>query len=335
MINSTTHINKYRQECLSLVELMISMTLALMLSIAVITVFTTNSRSFKQDANILRMQDDARHALREIAFELSMAGHYADLLIPGSVTPDDSLSLLTDCGPIGIADWMYQTVQPGTGQFLSIVAVDNASTGDAAANFTCIDASEFQGGSDIVSIKRVAGVRNVAPDNGHVYLRTNGTVGLLFQQPVSTTPAIAIPNPRADWEYRPSIFFIRNYADAPGDGIPTLCKKVLTGTTPTMVTECLATGIENLQVEYGIDTTENGNANLFLTNPTIVQMQTVVSARIYILARTLEIDTAYDNDKTYNLSNAAPFAPGDGFHRRVFSTTVTIQNIRSLNAMGF
>ena len=330
-----TLIYKYRQQGLGLVELMIAMTLSLLLSIAVISVFTANSRTFKQDENILRMQDDARHALREVAFELSMAGHYADLLIPGSVTPDDSLSLLTDCGPIGIADWMYQTVQPGTGQFLSIVAVDNASTGDAAANFSCIDASEFQGGSDIVSIKRVAGVRNVAPDNGRVYLRTNGTVGLLFQQPVSTTPAIAIPDPRADWEYRPSIFFIRNYADAPGDEIPTLCKKVLTGATPAMTTECIANGIENLQVEYGIDTTEDGNANLFLPNPTIVQMQTVVSARIYILARTLNDDIRYENDKTYNVSNANPFSPGDGFHRRVLSTTVAIQNIRSLNALGY
>ena len=110
-----TLIYKCRQQGLGLVELMIAMTLSLLLSIAVISVFTTNSRTFKQDENILRMQDDARHALREVAFELSMAGHYADLLIPGSATPDDSLSLLTDCGPIGIADWMYQTVQLGTG----------------------------------------------------------------------------------------------------------------------------------------------------------------------------------------------------------------------------
>lgn len=330
-----TLINRYRQRGLGLVELMIAMTLALLLSIAVISVFTANSRAFKQDENILRMQDDARHALREIAFELSMAGHYADLLIPGSVTPDDSLTLSTDCGPIGTDDWMYQTVLAGTGRSLSVVAVDNASSGDAAANFSCIAAAEFQGGTDIVSVKRVAGGRTAVAKDGRVYLRTNGTVGLLFQEPVSAAPAVAVPLPSADWEYRPSIFFVRNYAEAPGDGVPTLCKKVLAGAKPGMTTECLATGIENLQVEYGIDTTEDGNANIFLPNPTIEQMQTVVSARIYILARTLDGDVRYDNDKTYTLSNANPFAPGDSFHRRVLSTTVSLQNIRSLNAMGF
>jgi type IV pilus assembly protein PilW len=328
-------LNTNRQQGLGLVELMIAMTLSLLLSVAVITVFTANSRSFNQDENVLRMQDDARHALREIAFELSMAGHYADLLIPGSVTPDDSLALTTDCGPIGADDWMYQTVTPGTDQTLSVVALDNATGGDAAANFSCINASEFENGTDIVSIKRVAGIRDGAAANGRVYLRTNGTVGLLFQEPMTAVPAIAVPPPRSDWEYRPNIFFVRNYAQVPGDGIPTLCRKILSGVTPGMTTECLATGIEDLQVEYGIDTTEDGRANVFLPNPTIAQIQSVVSARIFVLARTLENDIRYDNDKTYNVSNATPFTPGDGFHRRVVSTTVSIQNIRSLNAMGF
>jgi type IV pilus assembly protein PilW len=334
MIISTHTINRNTQRGLGLVELMIAMMLSLLLSIAVISVFTANSRSFQQDENVLRMQDDARHALRELAFELSMAGHYADLLIPGSVTPDDSLTLSSDCGPIGTDDWMYQTVAAGTGLALSVVALDNATAADAAANFSCIDAGEFQEGTDIVAVKRVAGVRTGVPANGRVYLRTNGTVGLLFQEPVTSVPVIDIPMPRADWEYRPSVFYVRNYADMPGDGIPTLCRKTLGGATPGMMTECLASGIENLQVEYGIDTSDDGDANVFLPDPTIGQMQTAVSARIFIQARTLEDDLRYQNDKTYTLSNAAPFVPGDGFHRRIDSTTVTIQNIRSLNVMG-
>ena len=44
--------------------------------IAIVTVFVNNSHSFNQDENVGRMQDDARHALREIAFDISMAGQY-------------------------------------------------------------------------------------------------------------------------------------------------------------------------------------------------------------------------------------------------------------------
>ena len=142
-----THKFSNRQRGVSLVELMIAMTLALVLSAAVITVFANNRHGYSQGENVQRMQDDARHALREITFEISMAGHYGDLLIPASVTPDGALSLTQDCGPVGSPEWMYQTTQPGTSQFLSVVALDNATTASAAANFTCISSSEFRAGT--------------------------------------------------------------------------------------------------------------------------------------------------------------------------------------------
>ena len=102
-----------------------------------------------------------------------------------------------------------------------------------------------------------------------------------------------------------------------------------------MTTECLATGIENLQLEYGIDTTSDGQPNVFLPNPTLAQIQDVVSARIFVLARTTEIDVHYTNAKTFSISNSPDYAPNDSFHRRVFSTSVSVQNIRSMNMMGF
>jgi hypothetical protein len=45
-----------------------------------------------------------------------------------------------------------------------------------------------------------------------------------------------------------------------------------------MLTECIATGIENLQIEYGIDTSGNGNPNTYMSAPTLADLQNVVSA---------------------------------------------------------
>jgi hypothetical protein len=64
-------------------------------------------------------------------------------------------------------------------------------------------------------------------------------------------------------------------------------------------------------------------------------MQDVVAARIFLIARTTDIDTRYVNNKTYSISNAPDVIPGDSFHRRVFSTSVSIQNIRTMKMMGF
>ncbi len=326
---------RFIQAGFSVIEIMIGMVLSMALAIAVVTIFVNNSYSFRQDDNISRMQDDARHALREISFDISMAGHYADLHIPNLVTPDAALTIGTDCGPAGELNWMYRMNDTVTGESLSITAIDNAVNADVIANHSCFAAGELQDGTDVVAIRRVVGAEAAGLTAGSVYLRTNGTVGLLYQAPLPVAPSIAVAAPRADWAYRPSIYFIRQFANVPGDGIPTLCRKVLTGAAPNMTTECLATGIENLQIEYGIDTSEDGHPNVYMTNPTITDMQNVVGARIFLVARTTDIDTRYTNDKTYSVSNAGDFQPADSFHRRVFSTSVSIQNIRSMNKMGF
>ena len=330
-----TITQKKHQAGFSVVELMIAMLLSMALAGGIIAVFVNNSYSFQQDENIGRMQDDARHALREIAFDLSMAGHYADLHIPSAVQYDGDLLIGQDCGPVGQANWMYRTTEVGTGNSLSLMAIDNATSATASAAHSCFVGGEIQDGTDVVAIKRVAGAEaNVLSVNG-AYLRTNGTVGVLFSGIAPTAPPVAVALPRADWAFRPSIYYIRQFANTPGDEIPTLCRKVLRGAGPGMTTECLATGIEDLQIEYGIDTTQNGQPNVYLTSPSLAQIQNVVSARIFIIARTTEVDTRYVNNKTYSISNAPDLVPGDNFHRRVFSTSVSIQNIRTMNMMGF
>jgi type IV pilus assembly protein PilW len=324
-----------QQNGFTLVEIMVAMLLSLLLGVAIVTVFVNNSHSFNQDDNVMRMQDDARFALQQIAFDLNMAGHYAELLSPASVTPDTNLAIGLDCGPAAVANWTYQTTQPATGDSLSLIALDNVTSAQVVAGHSCFLADEVAPGTDVVSIKRVAGAETAVFRDGGVYLRTNGTVGLLYRQPLTGAPAVAVALPRTEWEYRPAIYYIRQYAYALGDNIPTLCRKVLGGAGPSMLTDCIATGIENLQIEYGIDTSGDGNPNAYMSAPTLADLQNAVSARIYLLARTTENDVRYTNQKTFSIGNAPDYSPNDSFHRRVYSTTVAIQNIRSMNMMGF
>ena len=116
------------QNGFTLVEIMVAMVLSLILGVAIVTVFVNNSHSFSQDDNVMRMQDDARFALQQIAFDLSMAGHYAELLSPAAVTPDTNLAIGMDCGPAGLTNWAYQTTQPATGDSLSLIAIDNVTS---------------------------------------------------------------------------------------------------------------------------------------------------------------------------------------------------------------
>ena len=154
------------QAGVTIVELMIAMLLSVILGGAIISVFVNSTQSFKQDENILNMQDDARHALRQISFDISMAGHYADLVVPSVVTPDPSLVIGTDCGPAGQLNWMYRTTDAGTGDSLSITALDNATGAQVVAAHSCFLGGEVLPGTDVVAIKRVVGGSAAGLRNG-------------------------------------------------------------------------------------------------------------------------------------------------------------------------
>jgi type IV pilus assembly protein PilW len=332
MTTKILHINKQRG--LTLVELMIAMALSILLAGAIAMTFANNSKSFSRDENIQRMQDDSRHAMRELSFEISMAGHFASLLDPRLISGDTDLAVTTDCGPVAATNWIYEVFDVGTSKTTSLTALDNASAAAANAAFSCIAASEFQAGTDVIAIKRVAGAESAANTSGSVYLRTNGSLGVLISEPVTTAGAALVSGTIENWEYRPSIYYIRNFGGTPNDGIPTLCRKVLDDAAPSMSTECLARGIEDMQIEYGLDTSLDGDPNVFVSSPTQLQMQTVVATKIFLLARSVDNDFGYTNDKTYNLSNTAAYTPADTFHRRVMSLTVGIKNTRAMIVLG-
>lgn len=317
----------------TIVELLVSVVVGLVLAGGIVTVFSNSRHSFDRDSNIVRMQDDARQAIRELSHDLSMAGFWADLLAPQMVVPDGALNVAADCGPAGIANWIYQPVVTGAFASQSIAAVDNATAATATANFSCLGADVVPG-TDIIAIKRVAGAEAPAGlTAGSVYLRSNGTLGLLYQEPVAA-PAIVVPLPFKDWEYRPSIYYVRNFAVDPADGIPTLCRKVLRySANPTIDTECLAQGVENLQIEFGLDTNGDGAADSFVANPTPAQMADAISAEIYVLTRSATPDFRYTNDKTFDISNAPSYVPADNFYRRVFSVSVVLRNLRALRML--
>ena len=253
--------------------------------------------------------------------------------MPDNVDIDaSSAGLASDCQDSGGIPWAFNLQVTGTGEDTFLMALDNTTGADAADQFACLTAGEIVPGTDIVAIKRAAGSATTAALNtGDVAIRTNGTVASLFIEPI-TTP---LAGTTEDWLYSPVIYFIRNFTRTAGDGIPSLCRVFLgMADPPSMQTECIAQGIENLQIEYGIDNDSDGSVNAYITGPTQAELEQTISVRFFILARTDDEDRAVDDTKTYAISNAADFTPNDNFHRRVFTTTVSVPNTRNRLLLG-
>ena len=325
-----------RQRGVTLVEMLIAMAVGALLLVGLATLFSQNKRSFHQNEDIARLQEDGRYALEELVRDIGSAGFFAELVDPSSVEPvEPSLLGAPDCGvpPAPPMPWIYTV---GTGGLVSnaIAMVDNATGAAAAAAFPCITAGNVVAGSDVIAIKRVAGSPSVALLGNRVYIRENGTRGIMYQNAAGIPVAIPIPN--RDWEYTPRIYYLRNFAQTAGDGIPTLCRKSLVpGVPPTIGDECIAQGVESLQLEFGIDTDNNGSANAYVVSPTAAQLQQLASVRILILGRAVRMDPSYTNPKTYQLSNEPAYTPNDNFYRRVFSTTVVVRNVNNMRRLGF
>jgi len=316
----------------TLVELMIGMTLGLILIGGVVAVFLQSRQSFRVDENIARMQDQARFAMGELTRDVRMAGFVAEPLSAAAVTLDASLAIENGCGPAGIGDWLVRVTEAGTGENNTLTGVDNATGADATAAYACIDSAEVRPGSDVIAIKRAAG--HILPlaevQTDRIYLESTGTVASLYKEPADTPLA----GPTDIREYRPEIYYIRNFGLVADDGIPTLCRKVLGVGSPVPVeTECIAQGIEDLQVSYGIDLDDDGAANQYLDDPTLAELQNVVSARITLLARTVTPDRNYTDTRTYSVGNADDYTPNDAFHRRIYTVTVGIRNLRNFQRM--
>ena len=88
----------------------------------------------------------------------------------------------------------------------------------------------------------------------------------------------------------------------------------------------LIQGVDNLQIDYGVDTDADGIPNTYQVATSVADFDDVVAVRLAILIRgqtqVRDIATA----ETYQLLNTSFTATNDRLHRRVFTTTIPLRN---------
>lgn len=320
-------IHAAAQRGLSMVELLVAMAISVIISFGVVNLFLQSKVSFLQDEETSRLQENGRWALRYLARELSMTGFYGPVIDGTSVA--SGLIVASDCD----TGWALDAGVP-------FEHLNDVTAASAVAAYGCLASGDVLAGTDIVAVRRtkdapamIDGAVAEAPEDHAVYLRIEQfgvDAHLVRGSDLSLADKTAGSGVDA-WEYYPQLLFIRPYADAVGDGIPTLCTKMLTRDEATLkvdTTECLVEGVENLQVEFGIDTSVPPDyaADFYTATPTAAQLEQAVNAHIYILARTVNEVTGYVNDKTYNLGATTVAAANDGHYRRMMQTTVVLRN---------
>jgi len=350
------------QRGLTLVELMIAVAIGVLLLFGISLLFTQNRQSYRQNEEMARIQENARYAMSELNRDLAMAGFFAEVVDGSSSVLATNVSApadAQDCGPG--TPWLYDFSNGFLDGAVRIADHTTAPNGTAVQNeFNCIDGATFRAGTDVIGIRRTSGVAsfwsaaggsnspdctglrmpdgtpcvNAVPARG-IFVRENGSQAVLY--PAWDAPT-APPQPYEDWEYTPRIYYVRD-VDVAGDDIPMLCRRRLDNSVATipqpLVEECIVAGVENLQIELGVDTNGDGAANSYISDPSPAELERAVSVRFYLLMRALQPDVGYSDERQYTLGNVTVPAANDRFHRRVYTATVTMRNLNNIRRLGF
>jgi type IV pilus assembly protein PilW len=335
----------------SLVELMVALAIGAIILAALAAVFFASSLSRRETDRSAKHLENGRYAMELLTTELKLAGYYAEF---------DPTILVT--GLTALPDPCATTVAAlNEGLPLHIQGVDNPA---GTAIPSCI--SDLRAGTDVLVVRRTATcVRGSANCDGVVagmpYFQASlcGSITELFS--LSPADYFALDTDESKFDrhkrnctttadirrFRVDIYFVANNDNA-GDGIPTLKRAELGSTGFTIVP--LVEGVENLQLEYGIDTgcsaTNPGNPCSFTADPTtfngctgnacVLNWRNAMSVRLNLLARTTDTSPGHSDNKVYTLGKKADGsdnkfpASGSGFadayKRHVYQADVRLTN---------
>ncbi|MBC7502410.1 MAG: PilW family protein [Herminiimonas sp.] len=326
-----------RQAGVTLIELMIAITLGLLIVAGISALFINNSRARSEIEKTSQQIENGRYATQQMLEDIRLAGYY------GELNPDAS-AVAT---PVTLPDPCDVTVAGLTAAIaLPIQGVDNAGSIP-----TCI--SDVKVGSDILVLRRastcVAGAAGCdAVDYTKSYYFQTSLCTLTSGQFVvdkDSTKFTALTKNNcttvADLRsFYTRIYFVANNNKA-GDGVPTLKIAELGATAFTIYP--LVTGIEQMQVEYGIATATSEVPAVYTPDPGAyggcagVACQTnwrnVTAVKVNILARNSQTSVGFSDTRTYQLGHKADgssntFGPfGDGYKRHVYTTAVRLNNV--------
>jgi len=268
-----------------------------------------------------RLQENGRYALHYLAREMSMAGFFANVLWGERIQPG---AAGTDC-----FDHFLDT-RTSFEHYNDISARGEPANSGFALPADCLGGTAYVAGSDMLLVRRtlgspavLQGVGVAGRDTRAIYLRVD-----LENYLATLEPGGGNPGPGVDiWEYAPQLLFLRNYSLNKNDGIPVLCRLRLSpGSNRLAPMQCLVEGIEDLQVEFGIDEDGDQRADRYASAPTAPELTAAVAARIWVLVRSVHAVHGYRNGHSYRLGDKLVPAAGDGHYRRVVQTTVLLRN---------
>ena len=306
----------------SLVELMVALVITLILLAGIGQIFLSSKKSYTLQDSLSRMQENGRYAMNTLSQDLRRAGYWggnADITeIGGTLAqlPEDGT-----CAGSGNNDWARMLDKKVFG------------LNDSRTSYGCLPSTTLPS-QDALLVRfaapwQVGGTTTPTFLNDHFYLRSSLFEGKLFKGSDEASNPITAAALRTS-ELVARVYFINpatntGTSKCGGGTVPSLFRLGLANGVPTV--EEVAYGVENLQVQYGIDTTNDDSVDSYVNaaGPTDPMWDQVIAVRIWLLVRSECPDTGYTNDTPYAMGDVNSTF-NDSYRRKLYTSTIRLRN---------
>lgn len=351
--NHNANYGKQLSQGFSLIEMMLAMLIGAIILAGIFTVFANTREAQRTMEQHLIMVSDTRFSIELLTYDLRHASIYGGTNLATLVecrAEDTSCSATApanDCA----TGWAHDLDLP------LYSPLDDAEVATYVTNGCPI--TSHVPGTDVIIIRYADSNPVDAADleAGNTYIRSNYKAGRLFVG--ATEPAFSgdtLDSFTNNHRLVTRAYYISSYSDTVGDGIPSLRRLELeegTGAsadTPVLTDQVLMPGIENLQIQFGIDTNGDGEINQY-SNAVNVSASSVNDAdddvrsqaktdwhrvkavKIWALARAekpeKDFDTSSASGNGYRLGGfTIPDADlNDGYRRLLASNVIRMRNM--------
>ena len=317
-----------RQQGFNLIELMVAMVIGVFLVAGALSVYTQSQSALIISEQAARLQENARYALQTIERDVravdlwGLTNNAAD--VANTADPTELAIPLAansgDCEP----NW---SVNLGTG----IEGSNNVNPYSA----TCIPTADYVPNTDVLVLRHAqsAEIDQADLQDGTLYIRSSSSNGVLFEGP---NQASGVSTNGINSELTTVAYWIADTSEH-DDTVPSLRRTFLTsdGSDPVVVSEEVIAGIEDLQVQYGIDTTGDQSVNMYVDFDDVVDPAAILVARVWLRVRAEQLEQGFNEDVTYryadkSFKSADTGVATDAKYRRLLVTkTIELRNRRA------
>jgi len=300
-----------RNRGFTIVELMIALTIGLFLVGAMLTTVMTSAAMSRTNERASDVRTNGTYALSIMKRDVQAAGH---LGLTSVFSPDAPL----DAAKFPVANVCDAAT---VGQISVRIWGANDSNPYSA---TCLKAADYSTG-DVLLVRHLSSAAATTLASNVVYYRSSYEGGDYFT--TAQMPTAVRQPPLVDYRLEETVYYVSPYTTSASESprVPALYRLKLSD-GPAMQPELVASGVENLQLRYGIvDAAGNHRYADASSLVTKADWDLVSSVEISLLVRAAAKEPDLTASATYKLGDRTITA-NDGFRRVVYSTVVQLRN---------